>query len=524
MARPRKNPKTVENTCEYCGKEFEIKYQKRTQRFCSKKCSSASPKTKRKIVESQLKTFREKYGVDHPMQTKKTLQRFKDSMFKKYGVEHALQNADLYAKAVKTKESFYEDENYNNSEKRKQTCVTKYGVENYRQSSEYAEKYKETCMKKYGVDHASKSDQFVQNHKKLMFNKFLSSDRFKNFIPLFSFEEYMGLTHGQSKCPFECTRCGNSEKHDIGGGKDLKCSKCDKTSISSFQSDIYNFVTSLLPGTAISQNDRTLLYPKEIDIIIPHLKLGIECNSLIFHSEVFGNKNKLYHLHKTQAALKKEFAIIHIADYEWKFNQPIIKYIIKRKLKTLNNNKDSIIVKEISSLQSKEFLSSNHLNGYHNSDTHFGAFVSDELISVLSVSKCKFPQQSFEYEVDRLCPITTDVLYENVENELIKYFIKNYSPKSIQAFSNRKYFSGDVFHNMGFKFIQNTDATFMYTSGYSDVIPRHIFQKNKLHKILHKFDPNISEWENMKNHGFDRIWDCGNSKWIWTSKTKTPHG
>ena len=40
------------------------------------------------------------------------------------------------------------------------------------------------------------------------------------------------------------------------------------------------------------------------------------------------------------------------------------------------------------------------------------------------------------------------------------------------------------------------------------------FQKKKLENLLENFDPNLTEWENMKNNGFDRIWDCGHSKWV----------
>jgi len=27
---------------------------------------------------------------------------------------------------------------------------------------------------------------------------------------------------------------------------------------------------------------------------------------------------------------------------------------------------------------------------------------------------------------------------------------------------------------------------------------------------LETFNPDLTEWENMKVNGFDRIWDCGN--------------
>ena len=36
------------------------------------------------------------------------------------------------------------------------------------------------------------------------------------------------------------------------------------------------------------------------------------------------------------------------------------------------------------------------------------------------------------------------------------------------------------------------------------------FQKHKLKNKLESFNNKITEWENMKNTNFDRIWDRGN--------------
>jgi hypothetical protein len=41
-------------------------------------------------------------------------------------------------------------------------------------------------------------------------------------------------------------------------------------------------------------------------------------------------------------------------------------------------------------------------------------------------------------------------------------------------------------------------------------------QKHKLPKMLEKFDINKTEYENMKENGYDRIWDCGNIKFTFT--------
>jgi hypothetical protein len=41
------------------------------------------------------------------------------------------------------------------------------------------------------------------------------------------------------------------------------------------------------------------------------------------------------------------------------------------------------------------------------------------------------------------------------------------------------------------------------------------FQKHKLKNILETFDPLKTEYENMLENGWDRIWDCGNAKFEW---------
>ena len=41
---------------------------------------------------------------------------------------------------------------------------------------------------------------------------------------------------------------------------------------------------------------------------------------------------------------------------------------------------------------------------------------------------------------------------------------------------------------------------------------RFAYRKSELPKKLQTYDENLSEWENMKNNNYDRIWDCGSIK------------
>ena len=44
-------------------------------------------------------------------------------------------------------------------------------------------------------------------------------------------------------------------------------------------------------------------------------------------------------------------------------------------------------------------------------------------------------------------------------------------------------------------------------------IHRFNFRKNVLKDKLKNFNEDLSEYENMLNNNYDRVWDCGNKKW-----------
>jgi hypothetical protein len=91
--------------------------------------------------------------------------------------------------------------------------------------------------------------------------------------------------------------------------------------------EIKEFIESL--GFEIYKGkNRKLLEGKEIDLIIPQLKIGIEYNGLYFHTEDMG-KNSIYHLNKTLACNQLGYKLIHIFEDEWMTKKELIKCKIK---------------------------------------------------------------------------------------------------------------------------------------------------------------------------------------------------
>jgi len=81
-------------------------------------------------------------------------------MIKKYGVNHMLE-----IPSVKEKIKNRTDEERNiSSNKRKDTCLQKYGVPSFTQTENYLEKTKKTCQDKYGCNNPGQSD-FVKDKR-----------------------------------------------------------------------------------------------------------------------------------------------------------------------------------------------------------------------------------------------------------------------------------------------------------------------------------------------------------------------
>ena len=63
---------------------------------------------------------------------------------------------------------------------------------------------------------------------------------------------------------------------------------------------------------------------------------------------------------------------------------------------------------------------------------------------------------------------------------------------------------------MGFLEIATNGPNYWYTQKYQTYESRMKYQKHKLKNSLPNYNDKLTEWENMANNKFDRIWDCGN--------------
>ena len=168
--------------------------------------------------------------------------------------------------------------------------------------------FKEAMIAAHGVDsvmkHPMYSNQIANANKQNYINDKLQ-DRLnliyrKRKIKLL--EEYKG--HDEIH-EWIHESCSTKFKSTFKSGRMPYCAKCNKKT-SQGEREVAEYVSSL--GFSIFSNDRSLIYPLELDIVIPELKIAIEYNGVYWHSEK--SKDKFYHINKTNAAKAIVYPII----------------------------------------------------------------------------------------------------------------------------------------------------------------------------------------------------------------------
>ena len=292
------------------------------------------------------------------------------------------------------------------------------------------------------------------------------------------------------------------------------CPKCGHH-ISAWEEEVANYLKSI--GINVIQSDKNILDGKEIDILLPDYGIGIECDGLNFHSEKYKDKN--YHLLKTEECAKKGIRLIHIFEDEWLNKRLIIESMINNMLKI---NKLKIYarkceIRDVSTKDKTKFLDENHIQGRSNSTVNLGLYYNDELVSLMTFGKPRInmggDKSEGSWELVRFCNKLNINVIGGASKLFIK-FIKDYSPKKIISYSDKRWATGNMYKILGFVNIHDSDPNYFYVID-NERKNRFNFRKSVL--IKEGYDPNKTEHEIMLNRNIYRIYDCGCKVWEWKS-------
>ncbi len=302
-------------------------------------------------------------------------------------------------------------------------------------------------------------------------------------------------------CPVHGPYFQSAEVHLRGSG----CPKC-VGKISKGEIELSEWLKSL--DIVVKTSDRTLIAPKELDIVLPEYKIAIEYNGLYWHSSAMKNFNKFAMKEKYESCKKLGYRLIHVFSDDWKFKREIVKSIL---CTSLGKVMDKVFARkchcgQISKHEAKLFLDKHHIQGAVNSSIAIGLFYKQNLSQVMLFKKDKESFNLVRFVTKK------SLIVVGGASKVFKYFCTNNEFESIYTFADLSTFSGKLYEILGFT--KEKEIPIDYSYVYQGRRKHKFgFRRKRLKTLLHNFDETKSELENTVANNIYRIYDCGKIKY-----------
>jgi hypothetical protein len=352
--------------------------------------------------------------------------------------------------------------------------------------------------------------------------KFINSLKDKN-IDLAEYKILGKYTGSDNKINVLHTKCNKEflirPRELIQGNSCPICSK--NNPVSKLELELHDFIKDVYKKEILF-NHKGLFdnKMKSVDIYLPKDEIVIEFDGVYWHSESKG-KGKYFHYERMEELLlNKNIRTIRIFESEWVNKKEIIKEKIKSILK-LNYNKEKVFARKCQvtiindSKKKNKFLEENHLQGSDKASISIGLLYNDELVSIMTFNKPRLSLGNTKeninknnYELSRFAS-NSRYLVVGGFSKLLSWFDKNYFFNEIITYADLRYSDGNLYEKNNFSMIRISDPSYFYFKTEKELFHRFSFRKSILEKKLNNFNSDLTEYQNMLNNGFHRIWDNG---------------
>lgn len=508
--------------CPECGNQITGVRKDSFNEYCSRACMGAA------TVEKRKATVMDRYGVDHYAKTEECLEKTKRTSLKKYGVDHYTKTSEYKERVKATNLEKYGVEWFVETvrpeakpklphapvpmeervARQKATFMEKYGVENAIDIPGVREKIRQTSIERYG--HTS---YLASPENREAVSKFFSDNR----RHLVANEEHRDLLNDKERAIalYDSNNNNLSLIRRLEGinvttmgralreyGVDLK----QHHKVSGPEYEIRKLVSDA--GFSFTANDRVVLSGAEVDILVDGTGLAIEYNGIYWHSEKF--KDPKYHQEKSIKAIESGIRLMHVWEDDW--NNPVKRNILEKKILHKLGGSDRRIfarkteVRPVGAKEANRFMVENHIQGAIRGALWVGLRHQDELVACMGMKRK--PDGVWD-----LVRYATSCSVVGGMSKLLKYFKNSNEWTEIFTYAHLDYSHGDLYEKTGFEFSHITAPGLWYTKN-GVRYRREKFMKHKLPKLLENFDPSLTERENMRNHGYLRIFDAGSIKYV----------
>lgn len=347
----------------------------------------------------------------------------------------------------------------------------------------------------------------------------LDIENVKKQLDMLGYEYLDSWTIKREPLRAKCKKCNQIRKNRLKNFYFQGCPTCLNTGTSRAEVEILEWIREFYPSACKFYLPNNITKPKEIDIYIPELKLGIEYCGLHWHSEqldadkVLDNK----HYKKMLMAEKEGIRLITIFENEWKERKDQVQGFL---LSALNKNSNKIFAREceIVELESEEaglFFEENHIQGKPSiSLVVYGLKHRGMLVGAMDVGNHprKSSRDGDKIYLNRLAfkKDTTVVGGATRLFSAVKKYAKQNKYKEIISWSDNRWSQGNIYRVLGFDFSSQKEKGRGLADGSIWPDFSYVF-KGKLYSRVGVKKLNIHNYEDLP-----KIYDCGKKRWIYS--------
>ena len=259
----------------------------------------------------------------------------------------------------------------------------------------------------------------------------------------------------------------------------------------------------------------------EIDIMIPHLKIGIEHNGCKWHTEnnlsqrkslIKRPSGKWYHFEKTELAESYGIRLIHIWDYEWKLRKDAIKSYLRS---ALGKNEIKIPARKTEIRLSdkgeiKSFLEKYHIQGASAGRYHVGIYSNGELVAAAVFSL--HHRNSRHLVLSRWCT-KENVTVQGGLSKCMKFLksIVNGEFSKVMSWADRRLSTANGYLASGWKIETSLPPEYFYYHPKT----KSVISKQSRSKSNANTPEGMTEAEHAKADGLERVYDCGKIRLVY---------
>ena len=266
--------------------------------------------------------------------------------------------------------------------------------------------------------------------------------------------------------------------------------------------------SKFLSDNGIDNSLEKFLGGKFYDIVMEDRKIVIEIDPTYTHNSIGNHWNSHgidsnYHKDKSMIAIEHGYRCIHVFDWD---NWNDILNILKAPHTTIGARKCE--VREVDKSDAVKFTNAYHIQHSCNGQVlNYGLYFNNELIQIMTFGKPRY-NNKYDYELLRLCS-NTDIRVVGGASKLFHAFTSDNMNSSVISYCDRSKFNGSVYQAIGMNLLRITPPSKIWSKGTDKITDNLLRQRGYDQLFDTHFGKGTSNEQLMIESKWLPVFDCG---------------